>query len=119
MTQTHVDPPSINLIKEKHYGKSEKDFVKLKLRRDPNLSSPDLYEFKIYLFDNGKSEEFLLFVRNFNMTLAASGTLEADAKFQYLCNILCGEVLRQFDWLSDDLENTETLNVDYIIRGLA
>ena len=28
----------------------------------------DLYEFKSALFDNGDPEEFLLFIRNFNMT---------------------------------------------------
>ena len=50
--------------------------------RYPTLSTSDLYEFKMSLFDNGDLEEFLLFVRNFNTTLVASGTLEADAKFQ-------------------------------------
>ena len=56
----------------------------------------DLYEFKIDLFDNGELEELLLLVRNFNMTLAASGTLEMGAKAQYICTIVRGEALRQF-----------------------
>ena len=43
------------------------------------------------LFDNGDLEEFLLFVRNFNMAFAASGTLAADAKVQYLCPLVRGE----------------------------
>ena len=30
-----------------------------------------------------------------------------------------GEALRKFDLLSTDMKNTETLNVDYYIRGLA
>ena len=71
------------------------------------------------LFDNGELENFLLFVRNFNMTLAASWTLEEGAKYQYLCNIVRVEALRQFDSLSADVEGTETLNVDEIIKGLA
>ena len=70
-------------------------------------------------FDNGDMEEFLLFVCNFNMTLAASGTLEADAKYKYLFTIVRGEALHQFDMLYVDVESVETLNVDYIIRGLA
>ena len=119
MTQPHVDPPPINLIKEKHYGKSDKDFVKLKLRRDPTLHMSDLYEFKISLFENGEPEEFLLFVCNFNMTLAVSEMLKLGAKYQYLSNIFRREALRQFDSLSDDVESAETLKVDYIIRGLA
>ena len=71
------------------------------------------------LFGNAKLEEFLLFFRNFNMTLAASGTLEAGANFQYICTPVHGEALRRFDLLSDDVESRETLDVNYIIRGLA
>ena len=56
----------------------------------------DLYEFKIDLFDKGDLEELLLLVRNFNMTLAASGTLETGAKVQYICTLVRGEALRQF-----------------------
>ena len=70
------------------------------------------------LFDNGEPEKFLLFVRNFNMTLAASGTLEASRKYQHLCALVHREALRYFDSFSDDVESAETLNVDYIIRGL-
>ena len=51
------------------------------------------------------------------MTLAATGTLEIDAKIQYLRTLIRGEALCQFDLVSADIENTETLNVDYYIRG--
>ena len=82
MSQPHVEPPQIPLMKENQDGKSDKDFVKLKLRRNPTSSMLDLCDFKISLLDNGEQEEFLLLVINFNITLAASGMLEADAKFQ-------------------------------------
>ena len=82
MTQPHLYPPSIPIIKENHYGKSDKDVVKLKLRRDPTLPTSNLYGFKISLFDNGEPVKFLLFVRNLNMNLTASGTLEAGTKHQ-------------------------------------
>ena len=51
-------------------------------------STSDLYEFKMYLFDNGDPEEFLMFVCKLNMTLAASGTLEMGTKYQYLCTLV-------------------------------
>ena len=70
MTHPHVDPSEIPLIKENHDGKSDKYFLKLKLRRYPKSSTSDLYEFKISLFDNGEPENVLLFVCNFKMTLA-------------------------------------------------
>ena len=80
MAQPHINPPPIPVIKENYDGKSDKYIFILKLRRDPTSHTSDLSEFKMYLFDNGKPEEFLSFVRNFNTTLAASGTLEAGAK---------------------------------------
>ena len=88
ITQTHVEPTNISIIKEKNNGKSDNDSVKLKLRRYPTSSTSDLYEFKISLFDNGDPEGFLLFVCNFNMTLLVSGTLEVDTKFQFLHTIV-------------------------------
>ena len=87
----------------------DKDFVKLKLRRDPALEDLDLYEFKIALFDNGKPEDFLLFVRNFNMALEDLGTLNMSAKAQYLNTIFHGEALRQFDSLSDYVKSANPL----------
>ena len=105
---SHVDTTSIPLIKETSTGKSDGDYVKLKLRRDLTSSTLDLYEFIMSLFDHGNPEEFLLFVRNFQMTLATTGTLETEAKVHYLCTIVRGEELNQFDLLSSDMENTDT-----------
>ena len=68
-------------------------------------------------FDNGNPEEFLLFVRKFNMALAASGTLDMGANIQYLCTPVRGEELNQFDLLSADVGSTETLNLEYVIKG--
>ena len=79
----------------------------------------DLYEFKMSLFDNDYPEGVLFFVRNFNMTLTESGTLEVGAKYQYLRTLVHGEALRQFDLFSAEVEGTETLNADYITRVLA
>ena len=119
MTHPHVEPQPIPLIQETHNGKSEKYFVKIKLRRDNTSCTLDIYEFKMSLFDNDKLEEFLLFVCNFNMTPEASGTMAAGAKIQYLLTLVRGEALHQFDSLSADVESTQTLNVDDIIKILA
>ena len=76
----NAEPPPNPIIKIKHNDKSEKDFLKLTLCRDPTSEMSDFYEFKIVLFDNGDPEEFLLFVRNFNMTLEVSGMMEPVTK---------------------------------------
>ena len=78
-----------------------------------------LYDFKMSLFDHKNSEQFLLLVRNFKATFAATGTLETEAKFQYLCTIFCGKELYQFELIPDDVKNTNTLlTVDYLLKGL-
>ena len=52
------------------------------------------------------------------MTLSASRTLETGAKFQHLRMLVHVEALRQFDSLSSDMNITEPLSVEYIIKGL-
>ena len=73
MTQVLMETPLITLIKVKYDCKSDKGVVKLKLCRNPTSSTSGVYEFRMYFFDNENKEEFLLFVRNFNMTIEASG----------------------------------------------
>ena len=67
------------------------------------------------LFDHGETKEFLLFVLNLNMTLAATAKQYMDAKIQYLCMLVRGEALRRLE-----MENTNTpLTMEYLIEGLA
>ena len=105
---THVEPSPIPLIKETSTSKSDEDYVKLKLRRGPTSSTSDIYDFRMSLLDHGEPQEFLLFVRNFKMTLAATGTLETKEKVHYLFNLFRGGVLYQFYFVSSDAKNTKT-----------
>ena len=102
-THPHLNPPPIPLIQETHNSKSDNNFVKLKLCRDPTSYTSELYEFKMSLFENGNPEEFLLLVRKFNMTLADSGVLEAGTIYQDLCTLVRGEVSRQFELFYADV----------------
>ena len=78
----HVDSPPVQLIKIKNDAKLDNYFVKIKLCGDLTLEKLDLYEFKMDLFDDGKPEEFLLLIRNFNMTGEVSGTIKPGAMIQ-------------------------------------
>ena len=51
-----MDPTPAPLIRGKHDDNSDKDFVKIELRRDPMSDNSDLYELKMALFDNGESK---------------------------------------------------------------
>ena len=76
------------------------------------------YEFKTALFDNGGPEEFLLFVRNFNMNIEASVKLKANANILYPRKLVSGEALRRFHSLSAELESASPENLSSIILGL-
>ena len=88
-----MDPPLIRLINSKNDEKLYKDCDKIKLHRDTMSQKSDLYELKMVLFDNGEPEEFLLFIRNFNITLEASGTLLSGA------NILLLDILIRIPYI--------------------
>ena len=90
VVHVQVELLPITLIKRKHDDKWDKYFVKLKLRRYLTSEQSDLYDFKMTLFNNSDQEEFLLFVRNFNMTLVASVMLETKNKVQYICTLVHG-----------------------------
>ena len=92
----HVEPLPIILTKEQYNGKSDGDFVKLKCCRYPTSIMSELYESNMSLFDHSNAEEFLLFIPNFNMTLAATGTLEMDTNIKYISTLVHGEALGQF-----------------------
>ena len=112
--QVHVEPPPTPLIEINHNYKSEKYFVQMELHRYPASYKLDPYEFKMTLFNNGELEEVWLFVRSFNMTLVASGTLDTAVNMQYLRTLVCGEALHQFDFLYSGAEVTNSLTAENI-----
>ena len=117
VVQQHVEPPPTTLIKNKHDDKSDKNFVKIKLRRYLTSEKSEIYEFKIYL-QTMESRNSFLFVRNFKMNLKDSGNLDLAAKDQYICMLIRGEALRHFDLLSSDMDSTNPLTAEATILGL-
>ena len=48
------------------------------------------------------------------------GTIKTESKVQYICMLVRGEALHQFDLLYVDVENkNSSLDVDYLLNGLA
>ena len=95
-----VKPTPIPLTKINIDAKSDKNCVDIKLRRGLKEEMSDLYGFKMALFYNSELEDFLLFVRKFQMTLEAFRTLTAGAKNQSICMLVRGEALHQLDGFS-------------------
>ena len=84
-----MEPPWIPIIKEMFNDNSDEYFVEIKFCRYTTFSTLELFDFILSLFDHGNPEEFILFVRNFNMILSETGMLEMDAKIQYLRTLVC------------------------------
>ena len=58
------------------------------------------------LFDNSNPEEFLLFIRYFNMTIEASETIETAANIHYLRALVRRKTLHQLGMLSAEVGST-------------
>ena len=89
--------------------------VKIKLCRYPTSETSNLFEIIMDLFDHGKPKDFLLFMQNFRMALKAPGTLADNANLQYLCTLLHGELLCQFDTLCAHVIITTTTHLNRFI----
>ena len=116
--QVHMGPPPIPLIKSNNIDKSNKYFVKTKFLGDLRSENSNFDEFKMTLFDTGKCERFLLLIRNFIMTLEASGLFGDGTNIQYLDTMLHGEVLRQFEMFSAEVGSATPESLTFIILGL-
>ena len=60
----------------------------------------------------------MLFISNFKNTIKASVTYKYDAKIQYLCTLLRGEALCQFDTLSSEVRSASPENLTSIVLVL-
>ena len=77
-----------------------------------------MYEFKMALFSNGETEEFLLFVHNLKMKINASGNIVDNINLWYLSIILTGEVIHQFDTLCARFGSTNMAHLKQVIFSL-
>ena len=71
------------------------------------------------LFDNSDIDEFLLFVRKFQMALEDSGSPYDRTKIHYLFTLLHGEAIRQIYTLCVEVGSTTTTHLKHIILGLS
>ena len=81
-------PPPITITKMNIDTKFKRVYVQIKLDRNPTLEAYDIYEFKMDLFDNDYSEEFLLFQWSYYMNIKVSGSITASDEIQYLYTLL-------------------------------
>ena len=110
--------PQFHSLKINNNDKFENYCIKINLRRYLKSKNLDLYELKISLFGNSDLEEFLLFVSNLNITIEASVTITPGENIKYLCKLICGEALLQFDTLYYEVGSNTPENLTSIILVL-
>ena len=81
------------------------------------LNTLDVYEFNMVIFKNKKLEYFLLFHHNLNIMLGTSRAITEGVKMQYLCMLLCGETLREFERLCAHIGHTNSAHLKLTISG--
>ena len=76
------------------------------------------YVLKIPMFENGKPEEFLKMMKNFETALNGTGTTSTAGKINYLRNLLRGESLQEFDYLTSQATSTTNAHLTLTKEGL-
>ena len=69
------------------------------------------------LINNAVLEDFLLYLRKLKMMLEAAGTLATNVKLHYICTLLHGQALQQFQTFCVQVKNTTTAHLNLIILG--
>ena len=113
-----MGPPLITLIESNNNAKLYKYCIKFKLRRETLSEKSDMYGFKMALFYKGNTEESFLFIKNFKISLKASGTLAASANIQCFRALLHDKALCQLDTFSVEVVTTTIAHLNRIILGL-
>ena len=116
--QINVETPTIPTIRGNIDKKLQKCYVKTKFCINTTSGTSEMYEFKIDLFDNGDTEEFLLFQRNYQITIESTGSITMGEKIQYVHTWLLGEYLLGYETLYKQTGNSNTTHLNQILFGL-
>ena len=76
------------------------------MRRHPASATSETYELKIKTFENGKPEELIQMMKDFNTATDRTGTTSDNGKIQFLRTMLRGEALREFDVITSQVGST-------------
>ena len=88
------------------------------MRQNSSNADSETYELKIITFEHRQPEELLQLMKNFKRVVDNTGTTTAEGKINYIRNLFCGELLREFDKLSNQNSGTKILHLKFIREGL-
>ena len=105
-----IDPPPITMIK-KEVDIKDKNTIKIKIQRSPNITNSKTYEFKIGTFDSGNLDEFLQLLTNFDEAVVRTGTPSTVGKIAFLRTLLWCKALQKYDLIFATFGGTTEINI--------
>ena len=112
--QACIDPPSINFDKKDHTEESHTNIIRVKIRLNPASAASETYKLKISTFKNFQSEEFLMLHNKSKTATDRTGAMTVAGRKNYLCMMICVEVLREFDKLASKNNFTTNSHLKHI-----
>ena len=70
------------------------------MRRNPASVGYETYKFKMTIFEDGRPEDLLQFLNNFNKVIDGTGMTTVTERIYFICTLLRGEALHEFDNLA-------------------
>ena len=116
--QARIDPPKTPLLKVTTGKTEETHIIKNKMHQNPVSATYETHNLKVQKFENGEPEEFLQMMKDFRTGIDGTGTNSASVKIQFLCTMLYGEPLREFDVIANQVGSTINAHLKQIKEGL-
>ena len=88
--QACIEPLPIPLLKAAVRNTEETHIIKIMIRQDPASAISEAFKLKVQTFQNGKPEEFLQMMKDFNTGIDRTGTTSTSGKIQFLRTMLRG-----------------------------
>ena len=82
------------------------------MRQNPASETSETYMLKVQTLENGKPEELLQTMKDFNTGIDGTGTTSATEKIQFIRTMLRREALTEFDVIRGKVVITNNTNIN-------
>ena len=87
------------------------------MRRKPTLAMPEKYNINMSTFEYGQPEELLAIIKNLKIEIDGICKTSLSVLINYMCTMIRGEVLIEFDKLEINNHSTANYHIKHIAGG--
>ena len=88
------------------------------MQRKPTLAMPEKYNINMSTFEYGQPEELLAIIKNLKIEIDGIGTTSPSVRINYMCTMIRGEALIEFEKLEVNKHSTANAHIKQITEGL-